>query len=527
MLPEIESKSHTDAALVRRTLRGDRLAAEQLTERHRRTVYAIAYHALGNADDAQDVAQEALVYVYQRLTEVRDATRFAGWLRHVTLSLCVDYRRRRGTRRLGEPITLLNEKSEEADHVQRLAVRQAMAHLSEDHRTTLLLHYLGGWSQEEVAAMMTTSVNTVRSRLMAAKRRLRTDLNDTLFPGGVLPIRNQGIFMSAKTLSLSAIHQSLIETAFPGARILSVQHNPEPWMPFSPRVRLELREGGEKTVDFRGGIDPHRAELIAVLERLNIPGPRLLHGPIKTAEGWLTICEAPRGENLTLWTLGGTPHRIRLATERAMEGIDRLQGVTEALMADPIGAQLPRRTLTDELAILTNDSLWNADPWLVEEGAARQEWLRDPWFAAALAKVEAAVKEINDPLVYTNYAFFFPQEYRIQPGNGVTDEPLGYPGDPHYQENPIVEFTNPYGHFGDPLLGLAMVWVYDCYPFVHTGFVEQFLWRRGVTRREFAPRLALKALQMVARDLPVVRPAEGGNYWDSLRNWAIQGLDWI
>ncbi len=527
MLSELDPKYLTDAELVRRTRGGDRLAGEQLTERHRRTVYAVAYRSLGNADDAQDVSQEALVYAHQHVATVRDAARFAGWLRNVTLSLCADYRRRRGTRRLGESLEIRNEASEEADYAHRLAVREAMAHLSEDHRTTLLLHYLGGWSQAEVAAMMTTSVNTVRSRLMAAKRRLRTDLNDTLFPGGVLPTRNQGIPMSAKTLSLSETHQSLIDVAFAGAHILSVQHNPEPWMPFSPRVHLQLPDGGEKTVDFRGGIDPQRAALITVLERLHIPGPRLLHGPVATEEGWLTICEVPRGENLTLWTLGGTPHRIRLAAERAMEGIDRLQGVTGALMADPIGAKLPHRTLTDELTILTNDTLWNADPWLAEAGTARHEWLRDPWFVAALTKVETAVKEIDDPLVYTDYPFFFPQEYRIQAGDAMATERLGYPGDPRFQENPLVEFTNPYGHFGDPLLGLAMVWVYDCYPFVHTGFVEQFLWRRGVSRREFAPRLALKALQMVARDLPVDRPAEGGSYWDSLRNWADQGLSWM
>lgn len=86
--------------------------------------------------------------------------------------------------------------------------------------------------------------------------------------------------------------------------------------------------------------------------------------------------------------------------------------------------------------------------------------------------------------------------------------------------------TRRLGHFGDPLLGLAMVWVYDCYPFVHTGFVEQFLWRRGVSRREFAPRLAIKALQMIALDLPVVRPEES-SYWDGLHGWAEQALGWI
>ncbi|HLK59081.1 MAG TPA: RNA polymerase sigma factor [Chthonomonadaceae bacterium] len=508
---------------MRRALAGDRLAAERLLEPHRRMVTAIAYQALGNADDAWDVAQETLVYALLRLSELRVTRKLAAWLKQLTLSHCADYRRRRGTRRLGEPITFLNEAREETDFAQRLTIRQAIAHLSEAHRTTLLLHYTGGWSLEEVASLLAVPVNTVRSRLMAAKRLLRADLQ-ALFPSAALA---KGKRMPTDTFALSETHTSLIEAAFPGARLLSVQNDPEPWQPFTPRVRLTLAKGGEKIVDFRGDITPERAALLPVLDRLNIPGPRILQGPVPTGNGFTTLCEPARGENLTLWALGGTPHRIRLATERAFEGIDRLQGITDALQADPIGATLPRRTLADEVEILTEDAKWNADPWLAEEGAERREWLQDPWFAGALARVQAAIADIAAPLVYTNYLHFFPQVYRIQPGDGPFDEPLGWPGDPHYLQNPLVEFTEPFGHFGDPLLGLAMVWVYDCYPFVHTGFVEQFLWRRGVTQREFAPRLALKALQIVARDLPVGRPAQGSDYWEGLRGWVEQALGWM
>ncbi len=513
----------TDTELVRRALAGNRPAAGRLAERHRRAVLALAYRTLENADDAQDVAQEALVYVLQRLPDLREAGKFALWLRNITLSLCADYRRRRGTRRLGEPFTVLNEASEEINYIEALIVRQAVADLSDAHRTTLLLHCVGGWSREEVAAILEIPVNTVRSRLMAAKRNLRAGLPG-FFPE---PISPKGKPMPTETFGLSETQISLINTAFPGARLLSVQNDPEPWMPFSPRVFLTLADGSEKTVDFRDDIGPDHAKLLPVLERLGIPGPQITQGPMTDGVGSLSLCEVPRGENLLLWALGGTPHRIRLATERAFEAIDRLQGITAALQADPTGATLERRTLADEAAILTDDARWNADPWLAEAGAERREWLRDPWFAAALAKVQAAIADIHNPLVYTNYLHFFPLCYRIYPAADPFDEPLGAPGDPAYGKNPLAEVVYPFGHFGDPLLGLAMVWVYDCYPFVHTGFVEQFLWRRGVTKREFGPRLALKALQMIARDLPLARPAEGGGYWDGLRGWAEQGLGWM
>ena len=530
-----KNTDRTDAALVRRTLMGDGLASGRLLERHRRSVLALAFRTLGSADDAQDVAQEALVYALQRLPELRDAGKFASWLRTVTLSLCADYRRRRGTRRLGEPITALNEAAEEVHFAEALTVRQAVAHLPEAQRTTLLLHYVGGWSREEVAVILEIPTNTVRSRLMAAKRNLRADLPDFLPEPS---FETKGKFMLTNTFGLSKAQLSLLSTAFADARILSVQNDPEPWMPFRPRVRLALADGTEKTVDFRGDIDPARAALLPVLEQLGIPGPRIIADPVprpssqRDVENWngadfWTLCETPRGENLTLWALGGTPHRIRLATERALDGIDRLQGITEALQADPAGAVLERRTLTDEVSILIDDTRWKANPWLAEAGRARRDWLRDPWFAAALTQVQAAAHDIHDPLVYTDYGHFFPQSYRIAPASDPFNEPFGAPGDPVYQKNPLVEFVQPFGHYGDPLLGLAMVWVYDCYPFVHTGFVEQFLWRRSASKRDFAPRLALKALQMIARDLPLARPAEGSGYWDGLRGWAELGLSWM
>ena len=72
-----------------------------------------------------------------------------------------------------------------------------------------------------------------------------------------------------------------------------------------------------------------------------------------------------------------------------------------------------------------------------------------------------------------------------------------------------------------------MVWVYDCYPFVHTGIAEQFLWRRGISQEAFAPRLALTGLRMIARDLPLARPAADTRYWDGLHGWVEQGLAWM
>jgi DNA-directed RNA polymerase specialized sigma24 family protein len=60
------ANANEDERLIRRTLAGDRGAYAALAARHRQRVAAVAFRALGSADDAQDVSQEAFLYAYQR-----------------------------------------------------------------------------------------------------------------------------------------------------------------------------------------------------------------------------------------------------------------------------------------------------------------------------------------------------------------------------------------------------------------------------------------------------------------------------
>jgi RNA polymerase sigma factor (sigma-70 family) len=506
--PPNSRTDNDDTALIRRTLAGERNAFTALVERHRARVQNIARHALNNADDAQDVTQEVFVYAYQRLYELRDAARFSGWLRTLTLTRCADYRRRRGTRRLGEPLPVYDVASEEQNLTERIVLHEAVAMLSEAHRETFLLRYVGGWSEEDVSDLLQIPVNTVRSRLMAAKRRLRLDL-DSLIPERLT------MTTSLSEQTLTAGHANLLYAVYPDAKIVSVQKDPESWMPFAWRIGIELPTGDEKTVDFRHDLTPEYAAQITALARLGLPVPRLLSEPARIPDiGFVTLAEKAAGENLAQWAIAGTPHRVRIATDRAFEALDLLQGATEALINDSlVGPSLMRRTLVSE------------GERLMATGGPHIE---DPWFRETLTKVRNAAADVQTPLVFSNYLHYFPNFLRIRPSDAAMDVPLGWPGDVRLGEGRLAEIVAPYGELRDPLLDLAMVWIYDCYPFVHTGFVERRLWQTDVSRREFGLRLALQSLKHIQRELPVARPPEGSAaYWDALHGWAEQGITWM
>ena len=196
--PEPCGSAGSDALLVRQARTGDRCAFETLISRYRNVVCGVAYHYLNHFEDAQDVAQETFVTAFLRLNDLRDADRFGPWLRRAAMNLCADRLRQRGFRLLS-----LSSLSDDApaspglglqDNVTvagpdadalatRLIVREALARLSDKIRLVVTLHYLSGYSHDEIARFLEIPVNTVRSRLQIAKRQLREEMkmvNDVL-----------------------------------------------------------------------------------------------------------------------------------------------------------------------------------------------------------------------------------------------------------------------------------------------------------------------------------------------------------
>jgi len=173
-----------DGELVRRARGGDRDAFTALVERYRDMVCAAAFCFLGSAEDAQDAAQEAFITAYGRLGQLREPDKFAPWLRRLALNGCTDALRRRGARvvSLDEPWDEACQAAITPDAAEglltRLAVREALNCLSEPMRLTVTLCYGGGYSHTEVARFLGIPVNTVRSRLGHAKRRLREEMRD-------------------------------------------------------------------------------------------------------------------------------------------------------------------------------------------------------------------------------------------------------------------------------------------------------------------------------------------------------------
>jgi RNA polymerase sigma-70 factor (ECF subfamily) len=139
--------------------------------------FRVAYSVLRQREEAEDVAQEALVRAYRHFHQLRDRTRFKAWLVRLTWRLALDQQRstrRRQARELEAARDIGGERTcttPAALEVERLWA--AIDTLPDRLRWPIVLAAIEGYDLREVAALLEVPEGTIKSRLFEARRRLR------------------------------------------------------------------------------------------------------------------------------------------------------------------------------------------------------------------------------------------------------------------------------------------------------------------------------------------------------------------
>src|SRR6059036_2542771 len=172
-----------EAALVARTVAGDRAAFGVLVERYAGQARRVARAVLGDPDDADDAAQDGFLSALVKLAQYDARRPFGPWLMRIVANAATDRRRRRTVRR-AEPLdpTLVGggPRPDAAAVQSELGdrLRAALAELPERRRTAVVLFDVEGYSHAEIAGILGIPEGTVRSEVFHARRRLRALLED-------------------------------------------------------------------------------------------------------------------------------------------------------------------------------------------------------------------------------------------------------------------------------------------------------------------------------------------------------------
>ena len=180
-----------DEERVRRILEGDEEAFRRLIAEYHPLAYGLAYRALGDREDAEEVVQDAFIKIHGALGGFRGESSLKTWVLRIVWRLSLNRRRDRARspwRRLG-----LHRSDEEAGErlsaaagegpearlltrETRRLVRQQIDELPAALREVLILHSFEQLGYEEIARVLDVPVGTVSSRIHGARRRLAASL---------------------------------------------------------------------------------------------------------------------------------------------------------------------------------------------------------------------------------------------------------------------------------------------------------------------------------------------------------------
>ncbi|MDE0089573.1 MAG: sigma-70 family RNA polymerase sigma factor [Candidatus Poribacteria bacterium] len=179
---------NNDVTLIQQTLSGDQNAFTALVEKYQKQVHAFAWRKLGDFHLAEEITQDAFLKVYNQLWTLRDPSRFAAWLYAIVKNCCLAC-----FRKMQLPIESLEampeaelervfydqylekQREDTADEKRHEVVKHLLNKLPENEQTVITLHYLGDMRCEEISEFLEVPVNTIKSRLHRARKRLKEE----------------------------------------------------------------------------------------------------------------------------------------------------------------------------------------------------------------------------------------------------------------------------------------------------------------------------------------------------------------
>lgn len=159
------SNPDPDLIWVERCATGDERAMSYLVERYQGLVFGLSRRYLGNAEDAEEVAMSTFLKLWKSAAGFRGDCSVRAHLCRIALNICRDRPKPR-------PLPLPCPAPEKSPQMERILA--ALTHLPSDDREIIVLYYLDELSYDEICQTTGLEYDTLKTRLVRARKRLRT-----------------------------------------------------------------------------------------------------------------------------------------------------------------------------------------------------------------------------------------------------------------------------------------------------------------------------------------------------------------
>jgi RNA polymerase sigma-70 factor (ECF subfamily) len=175
--------------LVNQAKEGNRSAFDRLVVQFHANVFRMVYYRIRSRADAEDIVQDVFLKAFQKISSVKDASRFRGWLFSITLNRIRDFHRKKRFRSLfkveDENIEQKStaetgtDQPEALDHVLRedfwRQIRLILNKLSKMEREVFLLRFFDHLSINEIAGALKKNESTIKTHLYRALAKFRKE----------------------------------------------------------------------------------------------------------------------------------------------------------------------------------------------------------------------------------------------------------------------------------------------------------------------------------------------------------------
>lgn len=193
-------RAHADERLVEALRRGEDGAVEALVDRYAGWIHGVTRRLLNDPRDAEEVTQDVLLTVVQKIQTFKGEAAFSSWLYRIAANAAYQRLQQRRSRQEVPLEPFLPVFDEEGRYAQpvvdwsrqlddpalagevRAAIEQSLSRLPEEYRVVILLHDMEGLPNEEVAATLGLTIPAVKSRVHRARLFLRQELAHLFSP---------------------------------------------------------------------------------------------------------------------------------------------------------------------------------------------------------------------------------------------------------------------------------------------------------------------------------------------------------
>ncbi len=163
---------------------GSKNAFGELVQRYQNLVTSIAFSRTGDLQRSEDIAQQAFLVAWEKRAELREPSRFGGWLRAITRNVTLNSNRKikrldRSAQTLeprNEPASIELPEDRLANKEQQALLWASLKNIPEDYREPLILFYREDQSVQQVADQMGLSVDAVKQRLVRGRGMLKSEV---------------------------------------------------------------------------------------------------------------------------------------------------------------------------------------------------------------------------------------------------------------------------------------------------------------------------------------------------------------